>query len=394
MTMRPYYTDPYTVDFEADVLEISRRSEHFAVVLDKSYFYPTSGGQEHDTGTINGVDVVDVIEEKGKVFHLLSEEIKAGKANSRINWQRRFENMQQHTGQHILSAAFENLFEIQTVSSRLGEEIGTIDLSRQPSDNETTAAVAEANKIVRENREVIIHFADQSTINSFKLRKPPKVEGTIRIVEVKDFDFSPCGGTHCTHTSEVGVILTGGIEKVKASLTRIEFACGDRAVKHYYALHKSAAEGARLLSTVATELPNAIEKLKQQIQESGSRMKELSERILGTVCVQYKQRLEGSAEIFDVFDLTDEVTSIEDLRYVASCLSKHTVKAFAMYKNEGASCQMNLRLPMNGADSVMEQLRTDYHAKGGGRNGFYSLSLAKNTLGEVIEKLRKILQNG
>jgi alanyl-tRNA synthetase len=392
--VRPYYTDPYTIDFEANILEIFQLDEKAAVVLDETYFYPTSGGQEHDTGTINGVPVIDVTEENGKVIHLLTGEITTGRAICKIDWPRRFENMQQHTGQHILSAAFENLFDIQTVSSRLGETIGTIDLSRQPSENELQAAVEVANKIIQENREVIIHFADNSSVSSFKLRKPPKVDGTIRIVEVKDFDFSPCGGTHCTHASEVGVILTGNIEKVKASLTRIEFTCGNRAVKQHNALHKAAAESAKLLSTVAVELPDAIGKLKSQLQENGSKLKELSERILGAVCDRFRQQLESSMESFCLIDLTREVDSPEELRYVASCLSKQTAKTFAVFKNDDKICQMNLNLLTKNADTIMNQLRTDFGAKGGGKNAFFSLNFDKNKFVSVIDSLRKVLQDG
>jgi alanyl-tRNA synthetase len=392
--VKPYYTDPYTIDFEAEAIEVSSKEDKVAVVLDKSYFYATSGGQEHDTGSINGVGVEDVIEDGGKTVHLLAGKINRGKVTCKIDWQRRLENMQQHTGQHILSAAFENLFDIQTVSSRLGEEIGTIDLSRQPSEQEINSSVAEANKIIQENRDVLVHFADSATIGSYKLRKPPKVEGTIRIVEVKDFDLSPCGGTHCTHTSEIGIILTGNVERVKSSLTRIEFVCGNRAIRRYYTLHESATESARLLSTAALELPAAVEKLKSQVQEYGSRIKELSERILTTVCEQFKQKLEASTESLVVFDLTGEVSSGEELRYVASCISKQTAKAFAVFGNDDNICQMNLSLPVNNADSLMNQLRTDFGVKGGGRNGFFSLNFDHSHFESVIEKLRRDIRNG
>lgn len=392
--MKSYYTDPYTVDFEASILEIFRKDAKVVAVLDKSYFYPTSGGQEHDTGSMNGASVVDVVEENGKVFHILSGEIEAGRVTCEIDWRRRFENMQQHTGQHILSAAFENLFGIQTVSCRLGETIGTIDLSSQPSENELQAAVSQANEIIRENRDVIVHFADSTNLTSFKLRKPPKVEGTIRIVEVKDFDFSPCGGTHCTHASEVGVILTGNIEKVKASLTRIEFACGDRALKHYYALFRSATESSRLLSSVLGELPHAIERLKRQIQENENKLKEFSDRILAGVCEQLKRQVGNSTEGFDVFDLTKEVASADELRYVASFLAKQTGKPFAVFKNDGDLCQMNLNLPTNNSDSVMSQLRANFGVKGGGRNGFFTLNFDRNHFAGVIEELRRKFQDG
>ncbi len=391
--MKPYYTDPYTIDFEAETVEIFEKDDGVAVVLDKSYFYPTSGGQEHDTGSINEVGVKDVIESDGKTVHLLSGKINPGKVACKIDWKRRFENMEQHTGQHILSAAFGNFFDIQTVSSRLGEEIGTIDLSRQPSENEIDQSIAEANKVIQENRDVVIHFADNATIGSYKLRKQPKVEGTIRIVEVKDFDFSPCGGTHCTHTSEIGVILTGSVEKVKSSLTRIEFVCGNRAMRHYYALHSSATESGRLLSTASLDLPAAVEKLKSQLQENGSRIKELSERILAAVCERFKQKLDASTEVVSFFDLTSEVSSAEELRYVASCMSKKAAKSFGVFRNDDDTRQMNLNLTMNNSDSMINQLRTNYGVKGGGRNGFFSLSFDRSMSQIIIDKLTKAAQN-
>jgi len=392
--MRPYYTDPYTVDFETNVRRVFPMNGKTAVILEKTYFYPTSGGQEHDTGSINGIPVTDVIEENGEVVHLLSGEIEAGKADCRIDWKRRFENMQQHTGQHVLSAAFENLFTIQTVSSRLGEFVGTIDLSRQPTEPEVRAAVSEANRIVQENRDVVIHFADSSTIGSFKLRKQPKVDGTIRIVEVKDFDFSPCGGTHCTHTSEIGVILTGRIEKIKASSARIEFTCGGRATKRYYALQKSAIESAQLLSSTETETPLAIENLKRQIKDGGDRLKLVTERVLNGVCERFAMQLAASAESMSIFNLTSEVNSAEELRYVASCLSKKSTGSFAVYKNEGSICRMNLNLPRSDAESVMNQLRENFGAKGGGRNGFFSLNFELDQFARVVDKIKEQFQNG
>jgi alanyl-tRNA synthetase len=393
-SLRPYYTDPYTVSFESETLEIFPFDEKTGVVLEKSYFYPTSGGQEHDTGTINGVNVLDVVERDDKITHVLSGAIDAGKAVCKIDWERRFENMQQHTGQHILSAVFESLFDYQTVSSRLGEDIGTIDLSRQPSDEELQAAVAAANRVVQENRDVIVHFADDASVGNFKLRKAPKVVGTIRIVEVKDLDFSPCGGTHCTHTSEVGVILTGHAEKVKSSQTRIEFACGNRAIRQYYALHKSAAEAGRLLSTVAEQLPAAVMKLKSQSQENGAKLKEMSERILGAVCEKFAQQLGKSSDVVPAFDLTTEVSSAEELRYVASSISRRVNKSFVVSRTEQNVCQMYLALFTADADSKVNQLREEFSARGGGRSGFYSLNFEVKHLADVIDKLKRDIENG
>ncbi len=394
--MRPYYTDPYTVSFDATAVDVLPREGRYAAVLDRSYFYPTSGGQEHDTGLISGVEVVDVVEEGSDILHVLEREIPRGKVHCEINWTRRFDNMQQHTGQHILSAAFENLFEIETISSRLGETTGTIDLSRQPTPEELEIAIAQSNKIVHENRAVAVHFADHQTLDSFKLRKPPKVEGTVRIIEVKDFDFSACGGTHCTHTSEVGVILTGNIEKVKSSLTRIEFFCGNRGIARYYSVHKSARDTARLLSTFIDELPGAAERLKNLAQEKDRRIKELSEKVLTAICGKLNPQLQQSPQLLPVFDLTGEVTSLEELRFVASSLSREIKKSFIAYRIQNDICQMNLNFLLDDkkAAEAFDELRAGFGAKGGGRNGFFSLTLESAKLEQVIEKLKQRLQNG
>ncbi len=394
--MRPYYTDPYTVSFDANILDATEKDGIHCVTLDKTYFYPTSGGQEHDTGTINGVPVVDVYEQDENIIHVLSEGIQKGSAHCMIDWDRRLSNMQQHTGQHILSAAFENLFDIATVSSRLGEDVGTIDLSRQPSDKEIRGAVAESNRIVRENRDVVIHFADQEGIKSLKLRKQPKVDGTVRIVEVKGFDLSPCGGTHCTHTSEVGIVLTGNTEKVKGALTRIEFCCGNRAVSNYYKLFSAGRDTARLLSTVIDEMPATVEKLKNQMQEKDARIKSLSERIMKAKCSELTPEVEQSAAPLTVVDLSDDTADANELRFIASCVSRAVKKSFVFHRQDSNISQMNLNLMLSeeGAASILNELKTKLGVKGGGRNGFYSLSFDRSRLNDVVETLKGLLQNG
>lgn len=394
--MRPYYTDPYTLEFKSEILKSIIVRGKPAVILSESYFYPTSGGQEHDTGTINGTDVVDVVEENGEVVHVLAEKLNEGPADCKIDRERRVSNMQQHTGQHILSAAFENLFGIETVSSRLGETTGTIDLSRQPTPDEVSEVVSKANEVVRDDRKVIVHFADKSDISSFKLRKPPKVEGTVRIIEVKDFDFSACGGTHCTHTSEVGPILTGNLEKIKASLTRIEFYCGGRAIHQYNMLNGIVLESTRLLSTQPTELSVAIQKLKNQSQEKDGKIKALSERVLSALCQRLSEQLRKSQEQLAIVDLNEEVADSNELRYVSSCVAREIDKSFMFHRQEQNVCQINLNL--KGDDRqiqiLIDSLRKDHDAKGGGRNGFYTLNFESSKLQEIIAVMKKALLNG
>lgn len=393
--MRPYYNDPYTTEFSARVIEARKEGERFVVCLDKSYFYPTSGGQEHDTGTIAGIDVTDVYEEEDKIFHALAGEIRGGEVDCRIDKERRLENMQQHTGQHILSAAFDNLFGIETVSSRLGENAGTIDLSRQPTDSEITQAVDEANRVVRGDRPVMIHYAEPENISAFRLRKAPKVEGIVRIIDIQDFDMSPCGGTHCTHTSEVGVILTGSVEKVKSALTRIEFFCGERAIRRYYGIQSSAREASRLIFASIEELPVAVDRLKGQLQEKDSRMKNLTEKMLRDICEKMAPLVDKSTDNITSIDLSSELNGTDELRFVASCVSSKTDKSFEFHRFQDGACFMNLNLAVNDrtASSTIGELRSRFGVKGGGRSGFYSVTFAKERFVDLLDFVKGKLDN-
>lgn len=393
--MRPYYNDPYTTEFSANVIEQHQQGDGFAVCLDESYFYPTSGGQEHDAGTIAGVPVTDVYEKGEKIFHIVSGEIPTGKVECRIDRERRFGNMQQHTGQHILSAAFDTMFGLETVSSRLGEYVGTIDLSHQPTDDEIAAAVAEGNKVVRENRPITVRYAEPENISAFNLRKAPKVEGTVRIIDVADFDMSPCGGTHCTHTSEVGVILTGAVEKVKSNLTRIEFFCGHRAIRRYYEIQNAVRESSRLMSTSLDELPAAVDRLQSQLQEKESKIKSLTEKMLQDICDRMAPRVNETRSFTSSVDLSSELQSTDELRFVASCVSHKTDKSFAFHRFDGEACFMNLNLAVGEktASSIIGELRSSLGVKGGGRGSFYSITFERSRLDEVMELVKGRLGN-
>ena len=394
--MRPYYDDPYTTEFKANVTECISREDGFAALLDNSYFYPTSGGQEHDIGFIGQEEVADVIEEEGRVLHIVTRKIPIGEAECRIDRKRRVGNMQQHTGQHMLSAAFDSLFGIETVSSRLGEYIGSIDLSRQPTEAEISQAVEAVNMVIRENRSITVHYAEPGDVGSFNLRKPPKVDGTVRIIDVKDFDMSACGGTHCTHTSEIGVVLTGNVEKVKGALTRIEFFCGERAIRRYYEMFRSAHESSRLISAGIDDLPVAVQKIKTQIQERDSRIKDLSGKILESICERAVQRVEGTDESLVVVDLSSEIENTEDMRFVGSCVSKRTKKSFAFHRTEGNISYMNLNLAFEEslATSVMSALRSELGVKGGGRGGYFSITFEASEKEKVVEFVRSKVGNG
>jgi alanyl-tRNA synthetase len=273
MTDRLYYNDPYLRSFEAAVTGAERRGERIAVTLDRTAFYPTSGGQPFDVGTLNGAAVVDVVDENGGgIVHLLeaSPEALALRPDTRvrgeIDWTRRFDHMQQHTGQHVLSAAFSRVFGAQTVSFHLGAEASTIDLARELSPAEIADGESEANRIVWEDRPVAIRFVTHEEAASLPLRKEPVRGGTLRLIDVEAWDLSACGGTHVGRTGAIGLIAVVGWERFKGG-QRLEFLCGGRALARMRAMRDSLGATTRLLSILPSELPAAIERLQSEAKE-------------------------------------------------------------------------------------------------------------------------------
>lgn len=266
MTDRLYYTDPYIREFDATIVRVSRSSERILLTLDRSAFYPTSGGQPFDVGALGPFRVVDVFDdEDGSVVHAIETGAAAPPAagttlRGSIDWNRRFEHMQQHTGQHVLSAAFHRVAGAETLSFHLGSESATIDLAREVTPQLIAAAEDEANRIVWEDRPVTISFVTPEEAARLPLRKEPARGGTLRLIDVKDFDLSACGGTHVARTGEIGVIAATSWERFKGGL-RVEFVCGVRVLRRFRLLRDTAATAGRLLSIGADELPASVERL-------------------------------------------------------------------------------------------------------------------------------------
>jgi alanyl-tRNA synthetase len=276
MTRRLYYTDPNMRAFDASIIEIRREAGRPSVRLDDTAFYPTSGGQPFDTGTlaIRGgavLEVVDVFDaEDGGVIHVVAKippGVEPGApVHGEIEWTRRFDHMQQHTGQHLLSAAFDRLFAARTVSFHLGSAACTIDLSREMAPHEIAAAEAEANRVVWEDRPVAIRFVTAEEASQLPLRKEPAREGLLRLIDIERFDLSACGGTHVERTGAVGLVAATAWERFKGG-QRVEFVCGRRALARLQSLRDHMAAATRRLSVLPGELAPAIERLQNEAKE-------------------------------------------------------------------------------------------------------------------------------
>ncbi|MCX7683297.1 MAG: DHHA1 domain-containing protein [Anaerolineae bacterium] len=290
MTTRLYYTEPYRVHFTAQVRERLSWEGHPAVILDQTLFYPTSGGQPADRGALNGIPVLDVTvrESDGAVVHILADELREERLEGAIDWPRRFDHMQQHTGQHLLSAAFERVLGADTVGFHLGTQVSTIDIACARLGQEAVTAVEElTNQIVWEDRPVVTRFVTSAELAALPLRRPPAVAGPIRIVEIlgpaahpeERFDISPCGGTHVARTGEVGLVKITGLE-YRGELTRIAFLCGRRALSDYQARFEVTARLANKLTVGYWELEQTIERLQAEEKRLLHELRQARERLL------------------------------------------------------------------------------------------------------------------
>lgn len=276
-TERLYYTDAYLTRFRARIVE---RADHGRrVYLDRSAFYPASGGQPFDRGTLGGANVIDVVDEGERVAHILSTPLDdaTGELEGVVDWTRRFDLMQQHTAQHLLSAVFADRLGWPTVSVHFGDDSSTLDLETGAIEAEAIRrAEREANALVTENRPVTVSFEDAAIATG--LRKASERSGTLRLITIANLDRSACGGTHVRATGEIGAILLRRVERVKKQV-RVEFLAGQRAVRRARLDYELLAVLAAGFSAPADELPALVEGARGQAKEAESARKQLAERL-------------------------------------------------------------------------------------------------------------------
>lgn len=289
---RLYYDDPWLLSFAAQVTARREIAGRPAVSLDRSAFYPTSGGQPHDLGTLNGMPVVEVIEEEGEVWHLLEGDLPAGPVQGQVDALRRFDHMQQHTGQHILSAVFDQI-EAETTSFHLGSQVSTIDLNRTGfSPEELVRLEDRANAVVFEDRPVMARFVTPEEVARLPLRKPPLAYERVRIVEVEGFDWSPCGGTHCTRSGQVGLIRIVHSER-RGAETRITFLCGWRALRDAQGQQRLLSALSAALTAGPDFLLTAVARLQQSEQEARKSLEHARKELLRYEAVELHTRAEA-----------------------------------------------------------------------------------------------------
>ena len=290
---RLYYADSLLTSFDATVESCVTAPEpdRFHVVLNATAFYPTSGGQPHDLGTLGGTRIHDVIDDEatGEVVHVVDAALDPGsRVHGDVDRLRRTVHMQQHTGQHILSAAFDQICQAQTLSFHMGTMSSTIDLSREVAAAEISAVESAANATVWRDLEVGIRYASAEEAAALPLRKESVRTGTLRLIDIPGFDLSACGGTHVPRTGMVGIIEITGWERFKGG-SRISFACGWRALSAFSSLRDITMSASRILTTATSDLPGAIERMQVQIKDQQRSIHDLQEQITAKLAAELRE---------------------------------------------------------------------------------------------------------
>jgi alanyl-tRNA synthetase len=306
MTERLFHHDSFLREFTATMLERRQVEGRPAAVLDRTAFYATSGGQPHDTGWLGETRVLEVLEDDaGTIVHVLDRAIAPGPVAGRIDWERRFDHMQQHSGQHVLSQAFVQTAGAATISFHLGRETSTIDLELEsPSDEAIRAAESLASRIVFEDRPVTVLRARPEELAALGVRKQSDRQGELRVIDVEGFDRSPCGGTHVRTSGQIGLIGILGYERYKGG-TRVEFVCGGRALQALRKDRDVCRQLARLYSAPPEELTRTADKVLQErsaLQKENARLKEELLESEARALVSEGARLSGRVFVRKVFE--------------------------------------------------------------------------------------------
>ena len=383
-TKRLYLDDPYQVEFEARIVEKGMRENKPAVILDQTCFYPESGGQPHDKGWVDGIEVLKVFEEEGRIVHILEKDVEAESIKGKIDRETRFDHMQQHSGQHILSQCFHELLEAETLSFHLGEDVSTLEMDlRKVSDEDVERVEKRANQVVFQDREVKIHSLPEDKIGTLPLRRPPKKKGIIRVVEVSDFDYSACGGTHVRRTGEVGLIKILRWERIRDNI-RFEFVCGSRALQDYTLKNRILRDLSNRLTVHEQEVPSSIERLFSDLKSQKTAIKKMREKVAQHEAQEFIQNAEGKI----IKKIFQEKTH-EEMRFLALNIIRKGdfVVLFGLKEKERGllilACSEKLNIDMRELVPLVSPL---INGKGGGNPSLVEL------VGENVENIAKALE--
>jgi alanyl-tRNA synthetase len=393
MTTRLYYTDAYLTTFTARVTDVLTVRDRSAVVLDRTAFYPASGGQPFDTGSLGGARVEDVVDlEDGRIAHLVSAPLQIGaEVSGVVDWPRRFEHMQQHTGQHVLSASFVHVLGARTESFHLGSDVSTIDFATTLSAEQIASAEDDANRVVWEDRPVRVRFVSEADAAALPLRKEPGRQGELRLIDIEGVDLSACGGTHVTSTGAIGLIAATGSERFKGG-TRLEFVCGGRVLRRVRQQRDILGAAVRHLSVLPSELPGAILRLQDDVKAHRQTTRGFQQRLAryeADACVARSSPADGLRAVVERVDGWDA----QGLKALAAEIAAHAGHAAVLVSGDTPplvviSRAADVRLDAN---AVLQALTARFGGKGGGRPELAQGGGMAAPHAEILEKARALL---
>ncbi len=396
-TKRLYYDDPYKTEFEAKIISADCVDDcKWNIILDQTLFYPESGGQSSDRGVLGGVHVLNVFEVEEVIIHVLDRELEKGKiVHGYIDWDRRFDHMQQHSGQHILSQCFSKLKGGRTIGFHLGRCYSTIDIDiSNLSEKDLRNIENLANQIVLENRDIVIKVIDKDELENITLRKYPQGKDRLRTVEIKDFEWTACCGTHVKKTGEIGIIKIINTENYKGG-KRVIFKCGWRSIKDYQSKNIILKNAANLLTSSELDLVDNIEKImnKQNIQK-----RRIKKFLKGIIDVESKELLNDAKLINGIKTIVKVFTNRESdeisilLKKLIS--TEKIVVIIGLKKQEpmlfmGRSKDMDLDL-----QKIMEHASNIIKGKGGGSPFFaQAKGEIENKIEEAVKEARTMVEH-
>lgn len=365
-TRRLYHDDQTLRRFDAEIVAVTTFKDQPAVVLDHTAFYPEAGGQLGDRGTLGGVEVRDTQEtDAGVIVHVLAPGAEAPGVGSRVtaelDWVRRRQHMAQHTAQHLLSGALLDRAAAPTASARLGETSLTIDVQRDRiPESELAAAEDLANDLIDDDLPIRAWFPKAAELAQLKLRRDPKVDADIRVIAIGDFDFSPCGGTHCTRTSQIGSVRITGAERYKG-MTRVTFTAARRARAELFTRDQVLRGLATQFSCAPAEVPAAIEKLRRDTEAAGAAMTALRGQLATAIVLQ----LAGTGPVIATIPGDPEL-----LRSVAAKLVAQGRDALLCAPDEAGATVVLFRAPGSSLEcgALWKQLAAVHGGRGGGKS--------------------------
>lgn len=395
MTERLYYTDAYLREFESEVIACAPSGDHFEVSLAATAFYPTGGGQPNDVGQLGDRRVLDVVDhDEAGVGHIVDGPLAPGaRVKGVIDWTRRFDHMQQHSGQHMLSAAFESVGQARTESFHLGATASTIDLNRVLSPKDIAAAETEVNRVVWLDREVRVCFAPADDGAALSLRKESTRAGTLRFIDVDNFDRSACGGTHVSRTGAVGIVAITGGEKFKGG-TRVEFLCGGRALGRIREWREVFSGTSRVLSVLPSGLASAIDRLQGENKTLGRTVRDLQEQLAVHKAADLVAAGERGADGRMIVTRALQGWEASGLKAIATAAAISPGVCVAVFSGTAPALVVVAR----GADAkidasaVLKALIARFGGKGGGKPEFAQGGGLQGDIGEIVTAAREFLK--